>query len=452
MTGPSENGEGRLELFEKYELSLDRAVPIKTIGRVSDVAGVSLEGIGPFGQVGDVCIVADGTENALKAEIIGFRNKKVLFMPLGDVKGISPGMKIRNLGRKLEVPVGGELLGRVLGGDGKPADGMEEPRTKLVYAVDNDPPDAYSRKRITEPITTGVRAIDGLLTIGKGQRMGIFAGSGVGKSTLMGMIARNTSADVNVIALIGERGREVRDFLERDLGEEGKKRSVVVVVTSNEPALLRIRGAYVATAIAEYFRDQGLDVMFMMDSVTRFAMSQREVGLTRGEAPTTKGYTPSVFSSLSRLLERTGSSAKGTITAFYTVLVEGDDMNEPISDAVRGILDGHIMLDRKLAHQNHYPAIDVLGSVSRLMVDVTDEKQKQMAAKMREVLATYREAEDLVSIGAYVRGSNPKIDFALSKIERVEQFTRQGIFEKASFEETLAALESIFVEKTKGRG
>jgi flagellum-specific ATP synthase len=358
-------------------------------------------------------------------------------------------MKILNLGRKMEVAVGPELLSRLIGGDGLPIDGKEDLKTKIVYPVDRNPPNAYQRKRIKEPIATGVRAIDGSLTVGKGQRIGIFSGSGVGKSTLLGMVARNTSADVNVIALIGERGREVRDFIERDLGEEGLKRSVVVVVTSDEPPLLRIRGAFVATAIAEYFRDQGLDVMFMMDSVTRFAMAQREVGLAIGEPPATKGYPPSVFSVLPRLLERTGTSDKGSITAFYTVLVEGDDVNEPISDAVRGILDGHIVLSRSLAMKNHYPAIDILASISRLMVEVADDTHQKAAGKLREVLATYREAEDLINIGAYVKGSNPRIDYALTKIERVEQFNKQGIFEKADFESTSAKLSAIFEESKK---
>ncbi len=439
------------DIFEKYQNSINRAVPIKTNGRVSDVIGISIESIGPFASIGDVCTIQvnNRDDHQLKAEVVGFKNKKTLIMPLGDVNGISPGVKILNLGRKLEIPVGNELLGRIIGGDGTPIDGKGELKTRIMYPVDNNPPDAYRRKRIKDPITTGIRSIDGALTVGKGQRIGIFSGSGVGKSTLLGMISRNTNADVNVIALIGERGREVRDFIERDLGEEGLKRSVVIVVTSNEPPLLRIRGAYVATAVAEYFRDQGMDVMFMMDSITRFAMSQREVGLAIGEPPATKGYTPSVFSVLPRLLERTGASDIGTITAFYTVLVEGDDINEPISDAVRGILDGHIILSRNLAVKNHYPSVDILGSISRLMVDVADDSHQKNANKLREVLATYREAEDLINIGAYVRGSNPKIDYALTKIEKVEQFTRQGIFEKADFQDTINRLNQIFDESRR---
>jgi len=436
------------DVFEKYEKSLERVVPIKTIGRVSDVVGISIESIGPFASIGDVCQIdiKCKTKENLKAEVVGFKDSKTLIMPLGEVKGISPGNRILNLGRKLEIPVGSELLGRIIGGDGTPIDGKGDVKAADYYPVDRDPPDPYKRKRITEPIATGIKAIDGVLTIGKGQRIGIFSGSGVGKSTLLGMVARNTSADINVIGLIGERGREVRDFIERDLGEEGLKKSVVVSVTSNLPPLLRIRGAYVATAVAEYFRDQGLDVMLLMDSVTRFAMSQREVGLAIGEPPATKGYTPSVFSVLPRLLERSGTSEKGTITAFYTVLVEGDDINEPISDACRGILDGHIILSRNLASKNHYPAIDILNSISRLMVDVAEDIQKNNANRLREVLATYRDSEDLINIGAYVRGSNPSIDYALSKIQKIEQFTKQGIFEKSGYNETLAKLNSIFEE------
>ncbi|MGC8765114.1 MAG: flagellar protein export ATPase FliI [Brevinematia bacterium] len=445
--------ERTTDVFEKYIRSLERAVPIKTIGRVSDIVGISIESIGPFASVGDVCFIEtkeDGL-SSIKGEVVGFKNKKTLIMPLGEVKGISPGLKVVNLGRKLEIPVGNELLGRIITGDGTPIDGKGPLLCKDFYPVDRKPPDAYNRKRITEPIATGIKAIDAVLTVGKGQRMGIFSGSGVGKSTLLGMIARNTNADVNVIALIGERGREVRDFIEKDLGEEGLKNSVVVVVTSNEPPLLRIRGAYVATTIAEYFRDQGLDVMFLMDSITRFAMAQRELGLAIGEPPATKGYPPSVFSTLPRLLERTGTSDKGTITAFYTVLVEGDDVSEPISDAVRGILDGHLLLSRPLAHKNHYPAIDVLQSISRLMVEIVDDSHQQAANKLREVLASYTEAEDLINIGAYVRGSNPRIDYAISKIEQVNNFLKQGIYEKSDFNTSVSTLKSIFEErKLKG--
>ena len=440
-----------LELLRKYENAIERSVPIKTMGRVTDLVGISIEAIGPLSSVGDVCtIINHENGDRLKAEVVGFKNKKTLIMPLGEVRGISPGMRIVNHRRKLEVPAGDALLGRILGGDGLPIDGKGDVITDQMVSVDRSPPSAYERKRITEPISTGVRAIDAALTIGKGQRVGIFSGSGVGKSTLMGMIARNTSADINVIALIGERGREVREFIERDLGEEGLKRSVVVVVTSNEPPLLRIRGAYVATAIAEHFRDQGLDVMFLMDSVTRFALAQREVGLAIGEPAATRGYPPSVFSMLPRLLERTGTSDKGSITAFYTVLVEGDDMNEPISDTVRGILDGHLVLTRNLANKNHYPSIDILASISRLMTEVASQEHLQNAGILKQAMANYREAEDLINIGAYVRGSRPEVDYAISKIQKINEFIRQGMYEKAPFEDTVRRLKSIFAETKPG--
>jgi len=440
------------DLYSKYEQALERVVPIKTVGRVTNVVGLTIEATGPFGAIGDVCWIETGENTRVRAEIAGFREKRTLIMPLGEVRGISPGMRVVNTRRKLEVAVGPEVLGRIIGGDGEPIDGHGVIQAPVVYPVDRQPPSAYERRRIQDVMVTGVRAIDGLLTVGKGQRIGIFSGSGVGKSTLLGMIARNTLADVNVIALIGERGREVREFIERDLGEEGLKRSVVVVVTSDEPPMRRIRGAYVATAIAEYFRDQGLDVMFMMDSVTRFAMAQREVGLSVGEVPATKGYTPSVFSMLPKLLERTGTSEKGSITAFYTVLVEGDDVNEPISDTVRGILDGHIVLSRQLAQKNHYPAIDVLASISRLMVDITSEEHRMLAARVKELLATYREAEDLIRIGAYVKGSDPRIDEALLRISGIESFLRQGIFEKVTFEETMDHLQRVLSDGRRGRG
>lgn len=438
-----------MDILEKYENAVNRAVTIKTLGRVSEVVGISIESVGPFSSVGDVCLVDTDDGKSVKAEVVGFKNKRTLIMPLADVRGISPGVRVMNLRHKLQVPVGTELLGRILSGDGEPIDGKGDIITESFYPADNVPPSAYNRKRITEPISTGIRSIDGLLTVGKGQRIGIFSGSGVGKSTLLGMVARNTSASVNVIALIGERGREVREFIERDLGEEGLKRSVVVVVTSNEPPLLRIRGAYIATAIAEYFRDQGNDVMFLMDSVTRFAMAQREVGLATGEPPATRGYTPSVFSTLPRLLERTGSGEKGSITAFYTVLVEGDDVNEPISDTVRGVLDGHIVLSRSLAQRNHYPSVDVLQSISRLMTEVASDEHKQLAQQFREALADYTEAEDLINIGAYVKGSNPKIDFALSKIEAIRGYLRQGIYEKSDYDDSVARLKEIFAKPSK---
>jgi flagellum-specific ATP synthase len=364
-------------------------------------------------------------------------------MPVGELAGISPGSEIIATGQKLQVEVGQSLLGRVLNGLGQPMDGKDPLFTGNYYPLNASPPNPLTRKRIEVPLAMGIRAIDGLLTCGRGQRIGIFAGSGVGKSTLLGMIARNTEADVNVIGLIGERGREVRDFLERDLGEEGLARSVVVVATSDQPALVRIKGAMVATAVAEYFRDQGKDVMLMMDSVTRFAIAQREVGLAVGEPPTTRGYTPSVFALLPKLLERSGTAEKGSITGLYTVLVEGDDMNEPIADAVRGILDGHIVLSRNLAHLNHYPAIDVLASVSRLMSELGSKEHKDAAGKLRSSLAIYHNNEDLINIGAYASGSNPQIDSAISMIQPINGFLRQGVYEKAPFGDTVAGLVSM---------
>jgi flagellum-specific ATP synthase len=365
-------------------------------------------------------------------------------MPLGATTGISPGAQVTAAGRPLMARVGPDVLGRVLGGLGEPIDGKGPLLGEQESPLDADPPDPVKRPRVTEILRVRIRAVDGLLTIGRGQRIGIFAGSGVGKSTLMGMIARNAEAEVNVIALVGERGREVRDFIEESLGEEGLKKSVVVVATSDQPPLIRLKAAFVATAIAEYFRNLGKMVILMMDSVTRFAMAQREIGLAAGEPPTTKGYTPSVFALLPRLMERSGTSEVGSITAFYTILVEGDDFNEPIADHSRSILDGHIILSRDLAARNHYPSIDIPHSVSRLMTNLVSDEQKAAAAKLREVLARYTEAEDLINIGAYVKGSNPKIDYALSKIDQVNDFLRQGTFEKVDFEETVNRLLSIF--------
>jgi flagellum-specific ATP synthase len=377
------------------------------------------------------------------AEVVGFRDSKVLIMPLGEMMGIGAGSDVVALGTPLEIGVGDQLLGRVLDGLGHPIDGKGPILTERRLEVTAAPPPPLSRKRIVEPLALGVRAIDGPLTCGKGQRVGIFAGSGVGKSTVLGMIARNTAADVNVIALVGERGKEVLDFIERDLGEEGLRRSVVIVSTSDQPALVRIKAAFVAMTVAEYFRDQGLDVTFMMDSVTRFAMAQREVGLAIGEPTTTRGYTPSVFALLPKLLERAGTSDKGTITGLFTVLVDGDDLNEPVADAVRSCLDGHIVLSRQLAAANHYPAIDLLQSVSRVMPDVVSKEHYGAASALRDVLATYREAEDLVNIGAYVPGSNPRVDVALAKIDGARAFLKQGIHEAASFDDSVAALARL---------
>ncbi|HET6895497.1 MAG TPA: flagellar protein export ATPase FliI [Candidatus Baltobacteraceae bacterium] len=429
---------------DKYIGVIDSVDLVRQNGKVRQVIGVVIESLGPNMAIGETChIQYKRTAEPVLAEVVGFRDNKVLIMPLGELLGIGAGSEVVSLGKPLEIAVTDQLLGRVLDGLGRPIDGkgrvFAEKRAQIIAA----PPDALSRSRITQPLSLGIRAVDGLLTCGKGQRVGIFAGSGVGKSTILGMIARNTAADVNVIALIGERGKEVRDFIERDLGEEGLRRSVVVVSTSDQPALVRIKAAFVATTIAEYFRAQGLDVMFMMDSVTRFAMAQREVGLAIGEPTTTRGYTPSVFALLPKLLERAGTSQTGTITGLYSVLVDGDDMNEPVADAVRSILDGHIVLSRKLAAANQYPAIDVLASVSRVMPDVVDQNHYSAASGVRDVLATYRDAEDLINIGAYVPGSNPRVDLALSKIEAIRHFLRQGIYETAIFEESVAQLMSV---------
>ncbi|NLH87576.1 MAG: flagellar protein export ATPase FliI [Firmicutes bacterium] len=430
--------------FHKYHARLSSLDTIKQRGRVAQVIGLVIESDGPHAQVGEICsIYPRNTTVPVIAEVVGFRENKLLLMPLGEMEGIEPGSEVVASGKFLTVRVGDELLGRVLDGLGRPMDGLGPIHAAVEYSVSSPPPNPLSRPRIVEPLPLGVRAIDGLLTCGCGQRVGIFSGSGVGKSTLLGMIARNTRADVNVIALVGERGREVLEFIEGDLGEDGLARSVVVVATSDTPALVRIKGAMVATAIAEYFRDRGLNVMFMMDSVTRFAMAQREVGLAIGEPPATKGYTPSVFALLPKLLERSGTSERGTITGLYTVLVDGDDLTEPIADAVRSILDGHIVLSRSLADGNHYPAIDVLKSVSRVMDNVVSPEQRRAAGVFRDLLATYRQAEDLINIGAYVDGSNPKIDESIAAIDGFNKYLRQGVEEKASFDEAVEGLVAV---------
>ncbi|MCT4595580.1 MAG: flagellar protein export ATPase FliI [Anaeromicrobium sp.] len=431
--------------FLKYENALENMDLIKYTGKVSRVVGLMVESNGPAVNLGEICeIYPLKSPGSIKAEVVGFNDSKVLLMPLGEMDGIGPGSKVVATGNLLSVKVGDELLGRILDGMGNPIDDMGAFDTKQIYPVNNQPPNPLTRKKIREPLSLGVRSIDGLLTCGVGQRIGIFAGSGVGKSTLMGMIARNTKADINVIALIGERGREVREFIENDLKEEGLRRSVLVVATSDKPALVRMKGALIATAIAEYFRDKGKNVMLLMDSLTRFSMAQREVGLAVGEPPVTRGYTPSVFAALPKLLERSGNSSDGSITALYTVLVDGDDLNEPITDTVRGILDGHIVLSRKLANQNHYPAIDILGSVSRVMPNIAKEDHKNSANKLRNTLATYKEAEDLINIGAYVPGSDPKIDYSIKMIDKINEFLRQGIDEKINFEESMKQLNNIF--------
>lgn len=431
-------------ISEKYDIIARSARPVKLSGRVDRVIGLIIESIGPLVTVGEKCYIkSPGVAESQVAEVVGFRNNRVLLMPLGELYGIGPGSVVIASGETFTVPVGPELRGRVLDGFGNPIDGKGPvPYVKKV-SIRNSPPKPMARTRIKEPLPTGVKPIDALLTLGKGQRVGIFSGTGVGKSVLIGMIARNTSANVNVIALIGERGREVREFLENDLGEEGLKNSVVVVVTSDEPALVRIKGAYVATTIAEYFRSQHLDVMFLMDSATRVAQAQREVGLSIGEPPTTKGYPPSVFAMLPRLIERMGRADKGSITAIYAVLVEADDLNEPVADALRSILDGHIVLSRRLAAMNHYPAIDVLESISRLMIEVTNDEHQEASAGMLRLISAYREAEDLINIGAYVEGSNPTIDLALKMNDQINEFVRQGINEKFDYEESVQELKQI---------
>jgi flagellum-specific ATP synthase len=431
--------------IEKYHECLKNAVPIRANGRVKKVVGLVIEASGPASQIGCVCdIYAEGKRTAVSAEVLGFKEDSVMLMPLEDIRSLGPGCKVVAREEKARVGVGPSMLGRVIDGLGNPIDGRGPIEVADEYPIYANPVNPLLRKRIEKPLDMGIRAINGLLTVGCGQRMGIFAGSGVGKSVLMGMIARQTSAEVNVIALIGERGRELNEFIQKDLGEEGLKKSVVVVATSDHLPLVRLRGGFIATAIAEYFRDQGKHVNLMMDSVTRLAMAQREIGLSLGEPPTTKGYTPSVFSMLPKLLERAGTSShRGTITGLYTVLVEGDDMNEPIADAARSILDGHIVLTRDLAHQNHYPAIDVLRSISRVMADITDLDHKLHAGRLKEVLATYRKAEDLINIGAYAAGSNPKIDYAVQMIDPVNLYLRQGIDEAATFEASIDALKAM---------
>lgn len=430
--------------IEKYIEALEKAQTCQLKGRISQAIGLTLEATGPRVSLGELCYIKTNYSNRqlVPAEVAGFKNNRVLLMPLGNLEGIGPGSELLATGSSLRVNVGMELKGRVLNGLGEPIDDRGRLKLEGSYPVMNMPPGPLKRARIKEILPLGVKAIDGLNTVGKGQRMGILSGSGVGKSTLLGMIARNTEADINVIALIGERGREVREFLERDLGEEGLARSVVIVATSDQPALVRLKGAFVATSIAEYFRDQGKDVLLLMDSLTRFALAQREVGLAIGEPPATRGYTPSVFALLPTLLERAGTSEKGTITGLYAVLVEGDDINEPITDAVRGILDGHIALNRQMANLNIYPAIDVAQSISRVMIDLVSSEHMDNANRFRSIMATYEQARDLIDIGAYKKGSNPRIDEAVAVIEKCRDFIRQGIYEEAAFADILLALEN----------
>lgn len=429
--------------FEKIYKEIDEINIDYLEGKVKEVIGLTIEVEGIRAFVGELCTIYNQEDKPIKCEVVGFRKDAVLLMPLGELIGIRPGCKVVPERRPLEVKCSDELLGKVLDGLGNLLN-EEEILKGDAYPLENNPPDPLKRKRITEILPTGVRAIDGFLTVGEGQRIGIFAGSGVGKSTTLGMIAREAKADINVISLIGERGREVLEFIEKDLGPEGMKKSIVVCATSDKPALIRIKGALTATAIAEYFRDKGKKVILMMDSVTRFAMAQREVGLAIGEPPAQKGYTPSVFAKLPKLMERPGTSDKGSITAFYTVLVDGDDFNEPIADTVRGILDGHIVLSRSLAHKNHYPAIDILNSVSRLMPNIASDIHKDCASFARDLLATYKDAEDLINLGAYVKGSSKKIDLAIKYNEILNNYLKQKIDEKTDFNTSVTTLISMF--------
>ena len=433
-----------MDIAEKYSQVKYKKF-FNKLGKVVNVVGLTVESSGPDATLGDICkIYTDNHKtNYIVAEVVGFKDNKTLLMPYEVTSGIGLGCLVENEGCPLNIQVGPFLLGEVLDGLGRPMDGRVF-TSGVSYSVENAPPDPMSREIIDEVLPLGVKAVDGLITIGKGQRIGIFAGSGVGKSTLMGMFARNTKADINVIALIGERGREVREFIERDLGEEGMRRSVVVVATSDKPALERNKAAKTATAIAEYFRDKGKDVLLMMDSLTRFSMAQREIGLASGEPPVTRGYPPSVYAEMPKLLERAGRDERGSITGLYTVLVDGDDFNEPITDTARSILDGHIMLNRKLAHKNHYPAIDILQSISRCMSSIVDKEQKIDAGKLKNILATYQDAEDLINIGAYKKGSNAAIDESIAYIGTVNEFLMQATDEKFTYEETRELMHSLF--------
>ncbi|RII29994.1 MAG: flagellar protein export ATPase FliI [Geobacter sp.] len=430
--------------MEKYRAAIESAKPIRLHGKVTQVVGLVIEGYCPDSSVGTICEIRPQEGAPIPAEVVGFRNNKTLLMPLGELRGVGLDSLITVRRDKASMGVGPLLLGRVIDGLGKPIDDKGPLRVEEEYPIYAAPVNPMTRTPIRKPLDLGIRSINGLLTCGQGQRVGIMAGSGVGKSTLLGMIARYTEADVNVIALIGERGRELREFIEKDLQEQGLKKSVVVVATSDQPPLVRMRGAYIATTIAEYFQKQGKKVLLMMDSATRFAMAMREVGLAIGEPPTTKGYTPSVFAALPKLLERTGNFTEGSITGLYTVLVEGDDFNEPISDSMRSILDGHIILSRSLAARNIYPPIDVMASASRVMSDVASKEHQELAGKFKETLATYRQSEDLINIGAYKAGSNPGIDYALSKIKGMDLFLKQAVQDPVSMQDALQGLKQIF--------
>ena len=430
--------------IKKYSSFIETNPFVKKIGKISRIIGLMIESDGPGVAIGSICTIKSRIRPHILAQVVGFRNNQTLLMPLGNIDGIEPGCPIEATEEQPSFGVSSEIIGRVLDGNGKPIDGKGPIPIGTEYPIMGTSINPLSRARVNQSLDVGVRSINGLLTCAKGQRIGIMAGTGLGKSVLLGMIARNTEAEINVIALIGERGREVKEFIDENLGPEGLKRSIVIAAASDQPPLVRLRGAFIATTIAEYFRDQGKDVLLMMDSITRFALAQREIGLSVGEPPTTKGYPPSTFSLIPKLLERAGTSeGSGTITGLYTVLVEGDDINEPVSDSVRAVLDGHIVLDRELAAHNHYPAIDVLSSVSRLMIDVIPKEHYDLSMKMKDFLATYNEAKDLINIGAYTKGSNPKWDIAINKIDRINAYLQQGIMETVTMGECLNALKEI---------
>lgn len=434
-------------MFSKLPGLIQNAETVSHIGKVENIVGMAMESSGNRASIGDIAMIYNEDQHKqIPVEVVGFKNDKIQLMAYDNMSGVAAGSFVRNTRRRLKIPVGEFLRGRVIDATGKPIDGLGEFESSRYYYVENTYINPLSRPPITDSLEFGIKAIDGLNMVGKGQRIGIFAGSGVGKSTLLGMIAKNVKADINVIALVGERGREVREFIETDLGTEGMKKSVLVVATSDQPAMLRMKCPLVATTIAEYFKDQGKDVLLMMDSLTRFAMAQREIGLAIGEPPVARGYTPSIYAEFPKLLERSGKFEKGSITGIYTVLVEGDDTNEPVADTVRGILDGHIVLSRKLANQNHFPAIDISASISRLMANIAEEKHKELAAKIRDILSIYEKNEDLIAIGAYKAGTNPKLDFAISKIDRVNEFLMQKIDESFSQEEIVEKMRRILAE------
>ncbi|WP_349674471.1 flagellar protein export ATPase FliI [Lacrimispora sp.] len=431
-------------MFKDLTELIMKTETIDHIGKIENIVGMSMEASGGKASIGDIAyIYNEDRKEQIPVEVVGFKDDKIQLMAYENMSGIAAGSFVRNTRRRLKIPVGDFLRGRIIDAKGEPMDGKGPFENPKYYYVENPYINPMTRPPITDPLEFGVKAIDGMNTIGKGQRIGIFAGSGVGKSTLLGMIARNVKADINVVALVGERGREVREFIEKDLGPEGMKRSVLIVATSDQPAMLRMKCPLVATTIAEYFKNQGKDVLLMMDSLTRFAMAQREIGLAIGEPPVARGYTPSIYAEFPKLLERSGNFKEGSITGIYTVLVEGDDTNEPIADTVRGIVDGHIVLSRKLANANHFPAIDVSASISRLMTNIVSEEHRKMASEIRDILSLYEKNEDLISIGAYKSGTNPKLDVAIAKIEKINKFLCQGINENDSYEEILEKMKVI---------